>query len=236
MPLLPRILGCLFILEAIGGGAVENVDETKDSKDAWRTITQMGKDEYLLMFRSSKYDGRLGSVAQYVHMRLCEYNNATQTAMIRFMHSDSSSAFLLGLTQLATVPQFPENETNIIRFKNSDSCDPGNDVLTADYEVLYSNYETCFVLKLRSTKEKRCELWVKEGFEVQFENEPHKEPTDADEREMEDKEVQIRMTGGLGHCVQTYIKNCGHLRNKIYKKEMCSLSSITKETNATMTF
>uniref|UniRef100_A0A6B0UXF3 Putative secreted protein n=1 Tax=Ixodes ricinus TaxID=34613 RepID=A0A6B0UXF3_IXORI len=37
MSLLPRILGCLFMIEAIGGGAAEVVDEKKDSKDAWKS-------------------------------------------------------------------------------------------------------------------------------------------------------------------------------------------------------
>uniref|UniRef100_V5ICG7 Putative secreted protein n=1 Tax=Ixodes ricinus TaxID=34613 RepID=V5ICG7_IXORI len=147
MSLLPCLLGCLFMLEAIRGGAAEDLDEKKYSIDAWRTIMQMGKDEYLLMYRSSKYDGRLGSVAKYVYMRLCEYNNTTQTAKIRFMHSDLSSAFLVGVTQRATVSPSPENETNIIRFSNADSCKQGTDVLTAEYEVLYSNYESCFVIE-----------------------------------------------------------------------------------------
>uniref|UniRef100_A0A0K8R844 Putative salivary lipocalin n=1 Tax=Ixodes ricinus TaxID=34613 RepID=A0A0K8R844_IXORI len=235
MSLLTCILGCLFMIEAIGGGAVENVDETKDSKDAWRTITHMGKDEYLLMLRSSEYDGRLGSVANYVYMRLCEYNYSTQTAMIRFMHKDSSSAFLVGLTQRATVPRSPKNETSIIRFSNADSCNQGTDNSIAEYKVLYSNYESCFVLNLLSTEEKRCELWVKEGFEVQFENEFHKQSTDVENGQVDDEADPVRTTGGLGHCVRTYCEKCGHLQYKIYKKEMCSLSSIMKETNTAVT-
>ncbi|CAN8015376.1 unnamed protein product, partial [Ixodes persulcatus] len=136
--------------------------------------------------------------------------------------------------QRATAQPPPKNETNIIRFSNADQCNQGTGSLYAEYEVLYSNYESCFVLKLLSTEEKRCELWVKEGFEVQFENEPHnaRVPSDAEERQVDDQEAQIRMTGGLGHCVRTYSENCGHLRYKIYEKEMCSLSSTMKETNA----
>uniref|UniRef100_V5ICX5 Salivary lipocalin n=1 Tax=Ixodes ricinus TaxID=34613 RepID=V5ICX5_IXORI len=238
MSLLPCILGCLFIIEAIGGGAPEGVDEKKDAKDAWRTITHMGKDEYLLMLRSSKYDGRLGSVAKYVYTRVWEYNNSTQSAMIRLMHRDSSSAFLVGLTQLATVPRSPENKTNIIRFSNADSCSQGTDKLTAEYELLYSNYESCFVLNLLSTKEKRCELWVKEGFEVHFENEFNEEDSDAKEEKVDgeddaESKIQRRRKGGLGHCVKTYTKDCGSgsMQYKIYEKELCSFSSIAKEEN-----
>uniref|UniRef100_V5H5L4 Uncharacterized protein n=1 Tax=Ixodes ricinus TaxID=34613 RepID=V5H5L4_IXORI len=112
MSLLPCLLGCLFNVRSYWRWCRRMIwIEKKYSIDAWRTITQMGKDEYLLMYRSSKYDGRLGSVAKYVYMRLCELDNSTQAARIRFMHSDSRSAFLVGLTQLATVPRSPENET-----------------------------------------------------------------------------------------------------------------------------
>ncbi|CAN8015375.1 unnamed protein product, partial [Ixodes persulcatus] len=139
--------------------------------------------------------------------------------------------------QRATVPRSPENETSIIRFSNADSCNQGNDVLTADYKVLYSNYETCFVLKLLSTEEKRCELWVKEGFEVQFENEPDEEESDAEEDEVDgavnvESWIQRLGKGGLRHCVETYAENCGSIQYKIYEKEMCSLSSVAKEANA----
>ncbi|CAN8015373.1 unnamed protein product, partial [Ixodes persulcatus] len=117
----------------------------------------------------------------------------------------------------------------------------GTGSLYSEYEVLYSNYESCFVLKLLSTEEKRCKLWVKEGLEVQFENEPDEEDSDAEEDEVDGEDnvesrIQRLGKGGLGHCVQTYAENCGSMQYKIYEKEMCSLSSVEKEANAQTTF
>uniref|UniRef100_V5HFK8 Uncharacterized protein n=2 Tax=Ixodes ricinus TaxID=34613 RepID=V5HFK8_IXORI len=157
------------------------------------------------------------------------------------MHRDWRSAFLVGVTQLATVPRTQENETDIIRFSNADSCNQGAGVLTAEYKVLYSNYESCFVLMLLGTKEKRCELWVKEGFEDHSEDEPDKEDNNEEEDEVKGEEYtesrnQRVRKGGLGHCVQKYSENCGSKRYKIYEKDMSCLSSIMKETNATTTF
>ncbi|EEC16400.1 secreted histamine binding protein, putative, partial [Ixodes scapularis] len=135
--------------------------------------------------------------------------------------------------QRATAQPSPKNETNIIRFSNADLCNQGTDSLFAEYEVLYSNYESCFVLTLLSTEEKRCELWVKGGFEVHFENEPHEEDSDAKEDEVggednAESRIQRVKKGGLGHCVHAYTENCGRMQYKIYEKEMCSLSSIAK--------
>uniref|UniRef100_A0A6B0UQX1 Putative salivary lipocalin n=1 Tax=Ixodes ricinus TaxID=34613 RepID=A0A6B0UQX1_IXORI len=121
MSLLPRILGCLFMIEAIGGGAAEVVDEKKDSKDAWKTLTQIGEDEYHLMYCSSQYDGRLGGVAKHVSLNSREYNETLRTAKISFLYGDPRSAFLVTVTQRATVPESSENKTNIIRFSNSDT-------------------------------------------------------------------------------------------------------------------
>uniref|UniRef100_A0A0K8RGD1 Putative salivary lipocalin n=1 Tax=Ixodes ricinus TaxID=34613 RepID=A0A0K8RGD1_IXORI len=241
MFLLPSILGCLFMIEAIGGGAAEDLDEKEYSIDAWRTLTQIGADEYRLMYCSSQFDGRLRGVAKYVSLNSREYNETLRTAKIRFMYGDPGSSFLVTVTQRATAQPSPKNETNIIRFSNADLCNQGTDNLTAEYEVLYSNYETCFVLKFLSTEEKRCELWVKEGFEVHFENEPDEEDSDDEEDKVDGEDnvesrIQRLRKGGLGHCVQTYTENCGSMQYKIYEKEMCSLSSLAKEANGQTKF
>ncbi|XP_040078505.1 uncharacterized protein LOC8039003 [Ixodes scapularis] len=240
MSLLPCLLGCLFMIKAIGGGAAEDLDETKASKDAWRTLTQIGEDEYRLMYCSSQYDGRLGGVARYVSLNSREYNETLRTTKIRFMYGDPRSAFLVAVTQRASAQPSPKNKTNIIRFSNADLCNQGTGSLFAEYEVLYSNYESCFVLKLLSTEEKRCELWVREGFEVHFENEPDEEDSDAGEDEVDDEDnaesrIQRVRKGGLGLCVHTYTENCGSMPYKIYEKEMCSLSSTAKEANGQTT-
>uniref|UniRef100_V5H9Z5 Uncharacterized protein n=1 Tax=Ixodes ricinus TaxID=34613 RepID=V5H9Z5_IXORI len=149
------------------------------------------------------------------------------------MYGDPGSSFLVTVTQRATAQPSPKNETNIIRFSNADLCNQGTDNLTAEYKVLYSNYETCLVWKLLSTEEKRCELWVKEGFEVHFENKPDEEDRDDEEDKVDGEDnvesrIQRLGKGGLGHCVQTYTENCGSMQYKIYEKEMCSLSSLAK--------
>ncbi|XP_029837311.2 uncharacterized protein LOC115321223 [Ixodes scapularis] len=194
--------------------AVEIASPTLKSEthtDAWRTVSQ--SETFYLIYRSYEYDAGTGGTGKCVSVKLCDKNDTTRTATSRLMYRDAQTTQWKGFTARVTMAR-SQNSTvdDIIRLGDADTWDASANAVTAEYQLIYSDYSSCDVMIALGTQEPSCELWIKDGKQnIENNNEVKSKDGDRD-----------NIKNSITKCKQEYDNLC-KVKYQIYDRDTCSL-------------
>uniref|UniRef100_A0A0K8R825 Putative salivary lipocalin n=1 Tax=Ixodes ricinus TaxID=34613 RepID=A0A0K8R825_IXORI len=188
-------------------------DETSSSglpTDAWRTVTQ--NETFHLMYRSFEYDTGLGGTGKCVTITLCERNDTTRTTKSRIVYRDAKTTQLIGNTVRITLARsWNSTVDNIIQIGDADRCDAPAQAVTTQFLLAYSDFKTCDVLVVFGTREPKCELWIKDGYQHYLDVNTNTVASAGD------KNIKT----SIRKCKEEYKKLC-QVKYPIYDKAICS--------------
>ncbi|XP_042146148.1 uncharacterized protein LOC121835742 [Ixodes scapularis] len=172
-------------------GATSKIEEikTKLQYNKLHTVTQPGT--FYLMFRSFSSDPALGNTAKCVSKRPIK----VMESRVKYL-KPSDKSFYQGLQRLPSL---------IYVYY---VCSMAG---TTTYRLVYSDYGICDVFVVSDTNEKKCELWVKEGYQ-QYADDIANAVASRDQ-----SIVDVNIT----KCKQEYLNRCKE-QYQIYDKDMCS--------------
>uniref|UniRef100_A0A0K8R8G4 Putative salivary lipocalin n=1 Tax=Ixodes ricinus TaxID=34613 RepID=A0A0K8R8G4_IXORI len=126
-------------------------------QDAWKSVENPAK-RYQL-YRSYKTDKVFGGSSKCMFIKQTKHNTSLKTAVTEMGYYDSTANKIVNFTACTRVVKTnPYAKENVIR---AGPC--GNLSRFADSPIIFSDYETCDVVRAPHTKNPfDCELWVAE--------------------------------------------------------------------------
>nr|AAY66600.1 salivary serotonin-binding protein [Ixodes scapularis] len=192
------------LVAAIASVGSQDSSSSGSPVEAWRTVIL--PQAFYLVYRSFENDPALGGNGRCVSIQLTHANEATKTTESIMKYWDPETNQMRENNVRGKVDP-PDGDT--IQMSNAEGGDPWK----TDHKFVYSDYNTCDVVVVLETKEKKCELWVKDGYQQLA--------------EVNTEAVASRDDPSVSHniakCKEEYEKQCrGQKKYQIYEKATCS--------------
>nr|AAY66602.1 lipocalin-like tick salivary secreted protein [Ixodes scapularis] len=197
----PTLLAFASLVAAIASVGSEETSSSGTRMDAWTTVSL--QDKFYLIYRSYRNDEGLGGTGKCVSIQLSEKDETAKTTKSTMKYLDPKTNQMIEKNVRGKVAP---SSGDTIQMSDTEGW-------TAEHKFAYSDYETCDVVVVLGTEEKKCELWVKQDYQQL----PQAETDAVDSR------AGTSVNQNIAKCEEEYNNQCPKEKKyRIYDTATCS--------------